>query len=248
MPIVSIRILNELGISRFKDFLITVKDKINTKIPNLNEERYSDIFLFKEKEVEIDLDIIFKTRMDLAKYLVEDVFEKHGITRDVVEGLSKEKREGLFSWFAYIWFDQLTNKRNNIGRWERYIFTDNERRYYVHLVWGAYWFYNLNLSKDLINLFLYTPVYVISDFIDHMGNYGYIISYPEIIKAAKKLYWDEEKEKPKKNATSQDVPGNLRKFTTIINQFRLTYDVFSMNCREILNILPKEFDSWKDKV
>jgi len=41
-------------------------------------------------------------------------------------------------------------------------------------------------------------------------------------------------------------PGSLRRLITVIDQFSLTYDLYGMNDDEILDLLPSEFERWRN--
>lgn len=59
-----------------------------------------------------------------------------------------------------------------------------------------------------------------------------------------RLYYDFVRDKPKPGATSRRVPGNLRRLIDVINQFDVTYDVYSMDAAELAALLPSEFRRW----
>ena len=66
-----------------------------------------------------------------------------------------------------------------------------------------------------------------------------------IIEAAKILYWDAEKKRPKRGSSPQEhKPGTLRRFVDVLQQFELTYDLYSINAEELITLLPNEFKSW----
>jgi hypothetical protein len=68
---------------------------------------------------------------------------------------------------------------------------------------------------------------------------------PKIVEVLDILYWDDKSNRPKRGAQSQSNPGNIRRFSKVISQLELTYDVYTMKPNEILQLLPSEFDQWK---
>ena len=58
--------------------------------------------------------------------------------------------------------------------------------------------------------------------------------------------FDKSKNKPKAGTQSKTRGGSLFRLITVIQQLELTYDLYSMNSEEILQLLPEEFDNWKD--
>ncbi len=234
---IKLRVLKPKGIEEFEKFINEVRKNKNTSTPDLNTNEFSSEFT---PPIEIEEKKTFETRLETAKYLYEK-FEKAGIKRNQIIG---EENKGLWTWLAYIWFEQITNNRENISdENERYIASSQGLRYYKHLIAGSYYLFSL-LGEEDSKLFLYSPSYKILDTVDHMGCYGYIIRYPNIVKTAKLLYWDEQENKPKTGASS-DKPGCIRRFTTVINQLELTYNIYTMTPEEIISLLPEEFNEWK---
>lgn len=64
--------------------------------------------------------------------------------------------------------------------------------------------------------------------------------------SATRLYWDDKSQRPKRGAApNKRKPGTLRRFVDVIQQLELTYDLYSMDGREILTLLPDEFTPWR---
>jgi len=233
-----IRILNKLGIHKFKDFIQKLKEDINIKKPNLNIKQYSEEYI---PQIEINSEKNFITRKEMGKYLT-DCFEKKHINRaDIID------INGLWSWLAYFWFDQICPIRNgniDIHEIARYICSSDYRDYYRHLVASTYDIYSIHRSKNS-KIFLYSLVDKSNDFIEQFASRQDIISNANIIVVANQLYWNPERDKPKKGSESKRRPGNIRRFIKTIRQLELTYDIYSMNSSDILAILPEEFNNWE---
>ena len=71
-----------------------------------------------------------------------------------------------------------------------------------------------------------------------------LISNSSIVELADYLYFDPNKGAPKKGAPTKGRPGNIFRFVSIMQQFDLTYDLYSMSYKEILTLLPSEFKEW----
>jgi len=231
-----IRILNNSGIQRFKEYINNLKNSVQEHIPDLNNEIYS-----KECELNIEIDDskIFETRHDIGAYL-SGLFNKQNIKKNVVV---EKALDGMWTWLAYIWFDQITNNKSKIGRLDRYICNQSWNRYYVHLVFGSYYIYE-SLGSERAKLFLFTSPYILHDINDHLACYQYIVGYPNIVDVAIKLYWDEKNNKVKSGIGNAGKPGNIRRFPKIIRQLHLNYDLYSMPAEKILKLLPPEYDNW----
>ncbi len=70
-----------------------------------------------------------------------------------------------------------------------------------------------------------------------------IITNDTIMEVASRLYIDASK-KQKKGAASKKN-GSVRRFTEIINQFDLTWDLYGMSPERLMELLPKEFDKFR---
>ncbi len=238
-----VRVLNEKGIEEFIKFIEEAKKNVESNKPDLNTNEFSMEFT---PSIEIEENKAFDTRLEMAKYLYEK-FENAGIKRNQIIG---EENKGLWTWLAYIWFEQITNKRENIGRIERHVAfypsspREKQQRRNIHLIYGAYYLYSL-LGEENSKIFLLSPPYKIWDTVDRLGCTEYVIRYPEIVKTAIHFYWDNEKNRPKPNLRDSDKPGNITRFLSLINQLELTYNIYQMKCEEIISLLPEEFNDWK---
>lgn len=233
-----LRYLTEEGVVRFNSYLQKVKENREALKPDLNVAPYSAEFIHK---IAIDENIIFNTGLEMVKYL-DLCFNSVKINKkDLIEANSNS----LWTWLAYAWFEQLTNARKNIHENSRYICSSDYFYFWRHCIAEQYYIY-LMLGEINSRLFLYLPPSKSNDFIRELARFRYIISYPNIIEAADILYWDNKRNAPKRGAQSRKREGCHRRFVKVISQIELTYDIYSMKASEILNILPREFDSWKN--
>lgn len=235
---IPLRVMLPEGINKFREFLLKVKYEPSAPKPDLNHEPYSREF---SKKIMVDEGKVFSSKLDLAEYL-DGCFKDANIEREDVIG-----KRGLWTWLAYLWFDQLTNTRGNILKREgHYICTtpSNYQRYYIHLVAPLYIIYSL-YGLPISNLFLYNPPWEINDFTERVAANQFLISHRNIVEAIYLLYFDENRGRPKRGATSRELKGNVRRFIKVFQQFELTYDVYSMTPEQIIKLLPDEFGPWK---
>lgn len=232
------RIMQGKGKNRFQDYIQELRQNPLISRPDLNMEEFSVEFL---PQVFIDETKKFKTKLELAEYL-EDCFKKSDLKREDVL-----KIDDLWTWLAYIWFDQLAPLRGGlryIKEDAKYICSSEYRDYYRHLIAGPYGIYSLH-GKDNSHIFLYSPVYEHNDFIEQFASRQFIISYKNIVEAINKLYFDTRTNNPKRGVQSRTQAGNIRRFVSIIQQLELTYDIYSMTSEQIIDLLPPEFNYWK---
>lgn len=235
---IRLRILSDQGIEKFREYIQSLKDNPNALRPDLNIEPYSNEF---QSAVEINEKTIFSTKMELGEYLVH-CFENAGIGRSSVIGV-----RGLWTWLAYLFFDQLCPLENGTRKLldtAKYICSSHYTDYYRHLVAAPYDIYSLHGNNS--KLFLHNPLYEHNDFIEQFASKQYIISNANLIEVIHRLYWDEKKNRPKTGAQSKSRHGYHRRLKKVFDQFELTYDIYnSMISDELLNLLPEEFDDWK---
>lgn len=232
------------GENKFREYISQVRTDSSTARPDLNSNQFSQEFL---PRIMIDETGTFSSKLEFAEYL-DSRFTVAGISRKAILG-----NNNLWTWLAYLWFDQLAPVRGTgsggraIREDAKYICSSDYRDYYRHFVAGPYSIYSLH-GRDNSLLFLYSPVYEHNDFIEQFASRQFIISYPEIVKAVTKLYLDSNNGKPKIGAQSRGREGNIRRFVKVIRQFELTYDIYTMDCDKILYILPDEFNKWKQEL
>lgn len=231
------RQLNDSGISEFRNYIEQLRHNPSASKPDLGAERFSSVY---DRKLEIDPAINFVDKMQLAEYVNECV---------TASGIGKErmmKSDGLWTWMAYLWIDQLcpmVNGNRRVLETAKYICSSDYTDYYRHLVAGPYYIFS-SIGKEYSRLFLKTKLFTHNDFMEQLASRQYIISSRNIIEAAHYLYWDEARDEPKVGATGRK-PGNLRRFINLIGQLELTYDIYSMSGLELISLLPPEFDMWK---
>lgn len=237
---IELRALSDKGIDEFNNYIANLRTNPLTPYPNLNVEPFSQEF---KPYVRIDERKSFKTRLEIGKYL-NDLIQKAGIEKGAII-----ERSGVWSWLAYLWFDQLSpviKGSRKIFHTHKYICSGGYREYYRHLVAAAYEVYSLHGERNS-KLFLECPVYRHNDFMEQLASRKYIISSGSLVETAHKLYWNPKSNVPKEGARDKEKPGNIRRFVRIIDQLRLTYDLHGIEPDDIVRLLPKEFRRWLRK-
>jgi len=236
-----VRVMLPEGEQKFRDYIHNLKVNPLYTRPDLNVDYFSQEF---SPEVLIDETKHFNSRMDLAEYL-QNCFNSTGVKREHILPIN-----GMWTWLAYIWFDQLApiknsdTKERKLGEDARYICSSNYSDYYRHLIAGPYRIYSLHNPENL-QIFLYDPVHNLSDYNEQFSSRQFLISHRNIVEAFQKLYFDPQARQPKQGSQSRKKPGYIRRFVKILQQFELTYDIYTMPADRILDLLPPEFDGWK---
>ena len=185
----------------------------------------------------------FKSRLDLARYLDEAMaqVEEHSIETDV----------RLWSWVSLFYFDHVCPPGNRgkrkPGRDYRHILEPGYPYGHRHLIGGAYLVYTVyGWGEHVSELLLYTPAHIESQFSHELATRQSFITNRGIMEAAHRLYFDSSAKKAKRGAqVKKNAPGTLYRFIDVIQQLDLNFDLYSMTGNEVLELLPSEFDRWR---
>lgn len=235
-----VRKLNEIGIKYMGDFLDSLVTESPAKYPPsmLIDPATSDSI---GVEIEIE-NHSFSTKFDAAYYL-DKLFSDaclQDITRD----------KGLWSWLSLFFFESLCPKdesgKYKPGARARWIpEVENFQRYYRHLLAGPYRIYKAHRDDPKRAMALLCgPICKQGDIVEQLASRQELITNKSLIGAATVLYYDPASGRTRRGAGGKG-PGSPRRLADIIDQFNLTWDLYSMTLEEFLEILPSEFDKFK---
>jgi hypothetical protein len=239
----TLRRLSPAGIARFEQYLATARGggAVAPPADALTADGDSEPL-----DIAIDVeDKPFNTRLDWAKYIDGKIDGKvlKNVERDV----------GLWAWLALFYVNQLMptkkNKRKKVGESALWIPNIKDfRKYYRHLLVGPYRIYRAHRAtpEDALIL-LGGPFGSHGELVEQFASRLDIVTNQALIKAATALYWDKQKGTIKKGAAAKgDVPGSsARLAASVLPQFDMTWDLFSMTSDGILRLLPNEFDKFR---
>ena len=234
-----IRALNEKGIDAFRNALhqITAGEEKDIPVELLSDGFLSDIIT---TNIEVE-PLKFTTKAEIVIYIYERIVKLN--KQDVYYN------QGLWSWLSAYYFDSVCPVKSDgtrrIGADDRHILNPEEwTRYYRHLIASP-----VRLYHELGNS---AEIYLLGspdkhgDLMEQLASRQEVATCKGIIEAASLLYWDEAKNKIKIGARNKDGKGVLRRFTqATIPQFQMTYDLNAMNGKQVVNLLPSEYDGWK---
>jgi hypothetical protein len=154
---------------------------------------------------------------------------------------------GLWTWLAAYYFDSIwkpKKKNNGVGEDARYILnTEDWNKYYRHLLASSFYFHKK--LGPLAKIYLAGKADENGDLHESLASRQEIATCKATIEAATFLYWDEGKQSIKIGARNKDGEGVLRRFAkATIPQFQMTYDFNSMSGKEVIKLLPKEYERW----
>ena len=161
----------------------------------------------------------------------------------------------FWSSLALFWFDRLcpadAQGKRSLKQDYRYILSSDYRHYYRHLVRSPWQL--VKDHRDMARILLVAPqrqehpLSVHGEILEQIGGRQQVLRSRSIIRAANKLYFDQQEGRPKKGVAGNGR-GSARRFGLVLRQFDLTYDPESMSDDEIIDILPNEFDRWKKSI
>ena len=225
------------GINEFRTQIQEIKSGSRSKI-DLTILSNEKLVIPFATEIEIEK-LDFGNKREISKYLSEKLKLKNNksLYYDI----------GLWTWLSVFYFDLLcpTDKNGNINvkAEARYILADprNWTRYYRHLLaCPARLYCEL---EDLSQAFLESPIHIWGDFHEQLTAYQSIATNKSLIKTANVLYWDYSNGRLKKGSGSKGA-GSPRRFSDVVGQFELTFDLNAMGSPDILTLFPSEFKKW----
>lgn len=238
---IQVREFTEQGRREFEEYLNETDGAKGLEKPEkFNRPPYSQAI---SEDIRVDEDREFEDRLELGEYLVE-TFEIAGLERSELVN-----RENLWTWLAFVWLDQLVGIKSdgeiNVKQISKYVCERRQFRYYKHLVALPYYLVSLHGSENS-KFMLSSDLDIHKGVTEQLAGRRKMITNKELIKICSDLYWDDKKQKVKKNAGGRDEgPGTSRRLSKIIKQFRRTYDLHRTSADRLNTLLPREFDEWR---
>lgn len=231
------RALNSGAVARFSAYLARLRQRC---IENPPRELLEDSASTTELSVEIAIaDQPFPSRRALGDHLCK-----------LLAPMPHEELEqstGLWTWLSLYWFDQLCPQREDgtrrPGNDYRHI-PDFGRYRYRHLLYGPYHVYRRHGPLSVV--LLSGPVHADSHLYQAITGRQDLIANRGVIEAALLLYVDRRIAGLKRGCQpSRPHPGTIRRFVNVLQQLDLTFDIYGMTGRQIVDLLPPEFDPWR---
>ena len=202
---------------------------------NLIEEKFGVEFKSKKQ---------FPNRLRLAKYIHEK------LSQSEIE--NHERNKGLWVWLSMLYFDQLcppnskgVRKPGERARWIPDL--TSWKRYYRHLIVGPYRIFASHKNEpELLVAILANEPSKSGDLYEQIASRQQLITNRNVVETINRLYFDEDKKKLKRGAGGKDK-GGARRLADTLNQFDLTYDLYSVDTETLVSLLPKEFGRFKNQ-
>lgn len=232
-----VRRLNTAGIEQFERFLDSLTEAAPLAVPlaALTAPETSES-LGVELEVEHRA---FASRMDLGSYLFKKL-NGSGL-------LDIDADRGLWAWLALFYFESLCPAdrvgRRTPGNRARWILDPhNFQRYYRHLLAGPYRIVRAYPEQPEIAMcILCGAPDKPGDLVEQLASRQELVTNRAIIGAATRLYYDADSGKLKRGAGGKGR-GSPRRLADVLQQFDVTYDLYTLDADELSQLLPKEFE------
>jgi hypothetical protein len=233
--VTALRKLNGKGIAVFRDYLASIRagEEFQTSPALLYVDELS---VAVRPRIEIEQKKL-RTKLDAATYLTSVL--------EPIEGPRLLADAALWSWLALFFFDQLAPIRAGGKRRPRqdYHYIPNSHQPERHLLIGPY--SALKLHGKNARLLLYPAVHQHGRFLFDLASRRDLMANRGLMELVDRLYWNPRTNRPKRGASSENQPGNLRRLIAVAQQLDFNYDLYGMHAQEIATLLPeREFASW----
>lgn len=237
----NVRRLNDEGLARFSGFLDSLSGDSALPYPSA---LLTDPHATEEVSPAVEVEPrAFGSRFAAAEYLF-NLFRDRGLS-------SIEGDRGLWGWLSLFYFDELcppdAKSRRKPGERARWIpETGVSWRYYRHLLAGPYRIYAAHSEKpERAMLVLCGLPHQPGDIVEQIASRQEIISNSGIMEALSSLYYDPDTGKPRRGAATREGKGTVRRFADILNQFDVTWDLYSLAQHDVIHMLPDEFSRFR---
>lgn len=233
-----VRVLTSEGLAKFSGYLATLRTDPYQEPPLelLTDGRFSDPF---DPLVTVE-PRSFASAYEIGIYMIE-VFLN-------CEDRLISRNNGLWSWLALFYFDQLC-KSDAAGKrkpLEDAVYVLEERfsfrRYYRHSI-RTPWMAVKEHGEHAKVLLLTAGKGTRTDINEQLGAYQHLFANKTIIASAYAMYFDPAQQKPRKGAGGKGG-GSARRLANISRQLELTYDLQDCTPLRFMALLPKEFKNW----
>lgn len=232
-----VRRLNSAGITAFSEYLKSAREDSTITPPShlLTDPSFSEQI---EEEVLVEIPSS-PNAYALGSYLVKalDPLDRRVIAYD----------HGLWSWLSLYYFDLLCPAKNGVRDVLEdavYVLAEkyDHKRYYRHLLRTSWLAVKEHGEAAKV---LLTTKGKRSEIFEQLASRQAIFGNATVIAGAYKLYFDPVAGAPKRGAGSKGG-GSPRRLVTFIQQIDLTYDLRDCTADQFLQLLPNEFDKFKN--
>lgn len=239
---IPLRRFNDVGVVAFEETLDRIEQGEDVDVAPL----LGDTLVTETISTTAVVDVRpFDDRFEAAKYLHDLLRPYEGLIGDV------ERDRGMWTWLSAAWLDILAPKdangvRNLKARARWIPAVDDYKTYYRHLLAGPFRIYRAHRTDpERVRAALATAVEKPGEVVEQLASRQEIITSSTLMAAITRLYYNPTAGCLKAGAGSK-TGGSARRLVDVIQQFDLTWDVYGMNPDEFYELLPTEFDRFKN--
>ncbi len=237
------RKLNAAGMRRFESFIQAYRR--GDHYPSADEILFSGSLGTDSGKAGFDPECLaLDSRLDFAVSIDK-----------MLRGCSVDKADSsmpeFWAWLTLAMFDRLKlckgKKPGELAIWYP---QSAWRRFYRHVLYGPWRVYKLHANRpELVQPLLQGKVTTHGEFYEQIASYQDLVQSAGVLGAARSLYWDDAAGalKPGHAIKGEDgeATGSVRRFSAVVQQFAMTWDIIDISSKELLELLPEEFDKWK---
>jgi len=231
-----LREFRDAGISAFRDFLAQCREEPGTPYPHylLEDESLTSAI---SPAIEVAFTRL-TTKADAAHYLSSLL--------GPLSDRSVAANAGLWTWLTLYFFDDVCPPKDGKRKVKNdyyYIFEPrNPRHFYRHLLFISW--HILKVAPEHNRLLLSSRISVLDKVTSEVLKRFYLTRIPCMFEVLDRLYWDDSRRRPRSGIVTQQkvTPGDLlHRLPIRIRQLEKTYDLFSLNADQMIELLGDEF-------
>ncbi|MCY1016191.1 hypothetical protein [Pyxidicoccus sp. MSG2] len=262
----TLRAFTEEGVRRFEDYILELRK--GTQIPFPDEMLEGPFTIPISASIKVARGELPDDKYEAAQYL-------HTLLKPLSPAKMKEHSRGIWTWLAAFYFDSIRPAKAKAppSAPYHYIYEQGWARRYRHLLAFPHELYSLygvdqGSGPENVRLFLNGSVRVLGGVIEQLASRQEVVTSRPVVQALTELYWDADRKAPKIGITTDDrdrskrrkikrqtrtrkskprLPGagGIVRFVKVFWQLHLTYDFYSLDAVQILELLPPEFDHYR---
>ena len=253
----NIRRFTESGHTKYVKLYNKIKESVNQENKNI-EKGYTVALQNEIKFLKEDLsnsEEIFP-QIEIKEMTFKDSYEFGIYLNKLLESqefseISFDKK--LWDWLALFYFENIFSPNARGYNENRYILSDDWFTVYRHLIRTPW--YVVRTYGKFGKLFLSGPTYFGKDWLEQFISHRICEKYTKSAEISYYLYYDEEEGKPKQGYSKKfifvknkktRVLGSLGRLVDKLNQYNEIYNIWEMDTKDIVNLLPKEFSKLRN--
>ena len=185
----------------------------------------------------------FKSRFAFAAWIAEQL--------DAVGDRAVAEDPAFWAWLTVFLFDEVCPVDSETGRRKvradyRYIPSFGIwKHFYRHLLAGPYSIYRAHRDNPgAARALLVQPLHSPGDVVEQIASRRELATSPAVVGAATLLYLNGATGKLRRGSGGKDA-GSARRFSKVMMQLDVTYDLFTLTPDQLVQILPGEFDRFR---